>query len=114
MVVNDNTFRLGFCVVNGLRQEHGEEIVSQRLATASLSDGREDRSAKGRIRGGEQFDSLDDFKRRVSLFKEEMRTLAGFGALHFFSKHRRAAVWEMGGTNQDKLVRGGRPTCVGL
>src|SRR3989475_9504976 len=56
-VVDDNTFRLGFCVVNGLRQEHGEQIVSQRLATASPS-------------GGGQFDSLDDFKRRGSLFKE--------------------------------------------
>src|SRR5260370_6980803 len=92
MVVNDNTFRLGFCVVNGLRQEHGEEIVSQRLATASLSDGREDRSAKGRIRGGEQFDSLDDFKRRVSLSKEEFRPPPGFGALKCFSNHCRRAA----------------------
>src|SRR2546427_7211792 len=25
-VLDDNTFRLGFCVVNGLRQEHGEQI----------------------------------------------------------------------------------------
>src|SRR5256712_9229482 len=29
-VVDDNTFRLGLCVTNGLRQEHGEQIVSQR------------------------------------------------------------------------------------
>jgi error-prone DNA polymerase len=42
-VIDDNTVRLGFCAVNGLRKEHGEEIVRQR----------EDRSAKGRIRRGE-------------------------------------------------------------
>src|SRR5260370_10256371 len=58
-VIDDNTFRLGFCVVNGFRHEHGEQIVRTR----------KDRSAKGRIRRGEQFDSLDDFKRRVSLSK---------------------------------------------
>src|SRR5712692_6147625 len=114
MVVNDNTFRLGFCVVNGLRQEHGEQIVSQRLATASLSDGREDRSAKGRIRGGEQFDSLDDFKRRVSLSKEELRTLAELGALNCFAKHRRAAMWKVEETIHDDLVRGASRTGVGL
>src|SRR6266481_896536 len=113
-VVDDNTFRLGLCVVNGLRQEHGEEIVSQRLATASLSDGREDRSAKGRIRGGEQFDSLDDFKRRVSLSKEELRTLAELGALNCFAKHRRAAMWKVEETIHDDLVRGASRTGVGL
>ncbi len=114
MVVNDNTFRLGFCVVNGLRQEHGEEIVSQRLATASLSDGREDRSAKGQIRRGEQFDSLDDFKRRVSLSKEELRTLAELGALNCFAKHRRAAMWKVEETIHDDLVRGASRTGVEL
>ena len=41
----DDTVRLGFCVVNGLRQEHAEELVKQR----------QDRT----------FESLDDFKRRV-------------------------------------------------
>jgi len=114
MVVNDNTFRLGFCVVNGLRQEHGEEIVSQRLATASLSDGREDRSAKGQTRRGEQFDSLDDFKRRVSLSKEELRTLAELGALNCFAKHRRAAMWKVEETIHDDLVRGASRTGVEL
>src|SRR5437879_11274822 len=47
MVVNGNTFRLGFCVVNGLRQEHGEEIERARKG--------DDRSAKRRIHRGEQF-----------------------------------------------------------
>src|SRR5438876_4930822 len=72
-VVSDDAVRLGFCVVNGLRQEHAEEFVRQR----------QDR----------QFDSLDDFKRRVSLSKEELRTLAALGALNCFVAHRRAAMW---------------------
>src|SRR5256885_16411895 len=42
-VIDDNTFRLGFCVVNGLRQEHGKELVRQRQHL--------------------QFQSLYDFKR---------------------------------------------------
>src|SRR5438876_740851 len=91
IVVDDNTFRLGFCVVNGFRQEHAEELVRQRLATASPS-------------GGGQFDSLDDFKRRVSLSKEELRTLAELGALNCFADHRRAAMWKVEETVHDDLV----------
>src|SRR5262252_3340796 len=70
-VVDDNTFRLGLCVVNGLRQEYGEELVRQR----------QDRP----------FQSLEDFKRRVSLAKHELRTLAELGALNCFAENRRAA-----------------------
>src|SRR5436305_4345949 len=90
-VIDDDTFRLGLCVVNGLRQEHGEQIVRQRLATASPS-------------GGEQFDSLDDFKRRVLLSKEELRTLAELGALNCFTDHRRAAMWKVEETVHDDLL----------
>src|SRR5205807_6109419 len=100
-VIDDNTFRLGFCVVNGFRQEHAEELVRQRLATASPS-------------GGGQFDSLDDFKRRVSLSKEELRTLAELGALNCFTDHRRAAMWKVEETIHDDLVRGASRTGVGL
>src|SRR5207249_9151171 len=67
--------RLGFCVVNGLCQDHAEELVRQRQ--------------------DQQFDSLDDFKRRVSLSKEELRTLAALGALNCFVAHRRAAMWRV-------------------
>ena len=74
-VLDDHTFRLGFCVVNGLRQEHGEQIE--------------------RERNERQFRSLDDFKRRISLSKEELRTLAELGALNGFAKHRRAAMWNV-------------------
>ena len=72
-VVDDNTVRLGFCMVNGLRQEHAEELVRQR----------QDR----------QFESLDDFKRRMPLSKDELRMLAELGALNCFAEHRRAAMW---------------------
>src|SRR5437667_8797366 len=103
-VVDDETVRLGFCVVNGLRQEHGEELVRQRLATASPSRGGQDR----------QFESLDDFKRRVPLSKDELRTLAELGALNCFAEHRRAAMWEVEETLHDDLLGNrmvGTPCC---
>jgi len=84
-VVDDETVRLGFCVVNGMRQEHAEELVSQR----------QDR----------QFDSLEDFKRRVPLSKEELRTLAELGALNSFADHRRAAMWKVEETFHDDLAQ---------
>src|SRR5881409_1188829 len=83
-VLDDNTVRIGFCVVNGLRQEHAEELVRQR----------QDR----------QFDSLHDFKQRVLLSKDELRTLAELGALNCFAKHRRAAMWEAEETVHDDLL----------
>ncbi len=93
-VVSDDTIRLGFCVVNGLRQEHAEDLVRQRLATASPSGGGQDRP----------FDSLEDFKRRVPLSKEELRTLAELGALNCFADHRRAAMWRVEETTHDDLL----------
>jgi error-prone DNA polymerase len=86
--LDDNAFRLGFCVVNGLRQEHAEELVRQR----------EER----------QFRSLDDFKRRVSLAKEELRTLAELGALNCFANHRRAAMWKVEEALHDDLLGNAR------
>ena len=89
-VVDDQTVRLGFGVVNGLRQEHGEEIVRQR----------QDRP----------FDSLEDFKQRVALSKDELRMLAESGALNCFAQHRRAAMWKVEETTHDDLLR---PSKVG-
>lgn len=83
-VVNDDTFRLGFCVVNGLRQEHGEELVRKRHDRA--------------------FASLDDFKQRVALSKDEIRALAELGALNCFADHRRAALWRIEETAHDDLA----------
>jgi error-prone DNA polymerase len=73
-VVSDDTIRLGFCVVNGLRREHAEEIVSQRAASA--------------------FMSLEDFKARTPLGKEALRALALAGAFNCFAAHRRNAMWQ--------------------
>jgi error-prone DNA polymerase len=83
-VVDDNTVRLGFCVVNGLRQEHTEELIRQRQT--------------------QQFDSLDDFKRRAPLSKDELRTLAELGGLNCFTEHRRAAMWDVEETLHDDLL----------
>jgi error-prone DNA polymerase len=82
-VVDDNTVRLGFRVVNGLRQEHAEELVRQR----------QDRS----------FKSLDDLKRHVPFAKNELRALAELGALNCFAEHRRAAMWKVEETLHDDL-----------
>ncbi len=83
-VVSDDTVRLGFCVVNGFRREHADELVRQR----------QDR----------QFDSLEDFKRRVAISKEELRTLAELGALNCFADHRRAAMWKVEEAMHDDLL----------
>jgi error-prone DNA polymerase len=94
-VVSDDIVQLGFCVVNGLRQEHADELVKQRQVR--------------------QFDSLDDFKRRVPLSKEELRTLAELGALNCFAEHRRAAMWEVEKAMHDDLLestRGSRAACI--
>ena len=75
--------RLGFCVVNGLRQEHAEELVRQRQHRS--------------------FKSLDDLKRHVPLAKNELRALAELGALNCFAEHRRAAMWKVEETLHDDL-----------
>jgi error-prone DNA polymerase len=93
-VVSDDTIHLGFCVVNGLRQARADELVSQR----------EER----------QFDSLDDFKRRVPFSREELRTLAELGALNCFADHRRAAMWEVEEALHDDLLGSARVSRAGF
>src|SRR5215211_6662312 len=83
-VVDDNTVRLGFCVVNGLRQEHAEQIERERKNV--------------------RFESLDDLKRRVPFAKNELRALAELGALNCFAEHRRAAMWKVEETLHDDLL----------
>src|SRR6478672_4152935 len=75
VVESDESVRLGFCVVNGLRQKHAEELVRQR--------------------GEREFCSLEDFKQRVALTTDERRALAELGALNCFAAHRRAALWNV-------------------
>jgi error-prone DNA polymerase len=71
---DDRTVRLGLCVVQGVRHNHAEELLRQRQARP--------------------FASLDDFKSRVPLDRDELRALAEIGALNVLSTHRRAALWE--------------------
>jgi error-prone DNA polymerase len=71
-IESDEVVRLGFCIVNGLREEHAEELVRQR-----------------------PFTSLADLKRRTSLTKEELRRLAEIGAFNCFAEHRRDALWKV-------------------
>lgn len=74
-IVSDDTVRLGFCIVKGLQKEHGEKLIEARNVRA--------------------FRSLHDFKRRVSLTKDELRNLAELGALNCFAEHRRSALWRV-------------------
>ena len=68
----DDSIRLGLCVVNGLRREHGERIVAAR-----------------------PFASLADFQLRTQLPKAAQRTLAKIGALNGLAAHRRDAQWKV-------------------
>lgn len=74
-VESDDTLRLGFNYVDGLREENAAELVRQR--------------ALGPFR------SLADFRTRVKLSKDELRALARLGALNSLCGHRRAALWEV-------------------
>ena len=74
-VLSDDTIRLGFCVVNGLRHEHVAVLLGQRAVAA--------------------FESTDDLKHRSALTKEELRKLAELGALNALAEHRREAMWRV-------------------
>jgi len=70
----DDSIRLGFCVVQGLRAESAQKLVSERAE--------------------EPFLSLTNLKARLPLNKSELRRLAEIGALNCFADHRRDALWE--------------------
>jgi error-prone DNA polymerase len=74
-VEDDQTIRLGLCVVNGLHRNRGAKIVLERLK--------------------EPFASLSDFISRTKLAKTEQRILAKIGALQGLSSHRRDALWQV-------------------
>jgi error-prone DNA polymerase len=74
-VLDDTTVRLGLCVVNGLRQEHAEQLLLERQRAP--------------------FTSVADFHLRTKLSKAEQRTLARIGALEGLSAHRREALWQI-------------------
>ncbi len=87
-VISDDTIRLGFCVVNGLRREHAEALL--------------------RARAAQPFSSFDDLRKRVELTKEELRSLALLGAFNSFSEHRRNALWEVEETRYNDLLSNAR------
>nr|MDQ3624190.1 error-prone DNA polymerase [Verrucomicrobiota bacterium] len=74
VVEPDDSIRLGFCVVHGLQEEHARELLAQRAQRP--------------------FASIDDFKMRVRLHKDELRALAEIGALNALAAHRRDALWQ--------------------
>ncbi|HEX9047790.1 MAG TPA: error-prone DNA polymerase, partial [Verrucomicrobiae bacterium] len=75
-VIRHSSFavRLGFCVVKVLSTSGATRLLAERQQAP--------------------FASLEDFKRRVGLNKDELRTLAEIGALNCFASHRREALWE--------------------
>jgi len=57
-----------------LQEEHGRNLLATRQK--------------------QPFASMEDFKLRTRLSKEELRTLAEIGALNCFAAHRREALWQ--------------------
>ena len=74
-VEGDDALRLGFNQVQGVRQGHIVELELQRAL--------------------QPFTSLDDFRRRTSFSRAELRALARLGVLNSFCVHRRAALWQV-------------------
>jgi len=68
----DRSVRLGLRVVNGLNESRAKKMLAAR-----------------------PFQSMEDFKQRTELAKEEARTLAEIGALNCFAAHRRDAMWKV-------------------
>src|SRR5881396_3897101 len=84
-VIADDAIRLGFCVVNGLQREHADDFLQERKERP--------------------FSSLEDFRKRALLTKDELRALANLGALNCFAEHRRAAMWKVEETPHDDLLK---------
>ncbi len=74
-VDDDNSIRLGFCVVRGLRREDVEHLLLERQQAA--------------------FVSVADFKRRTRFSRDGERSLARIGALNALATHRREALWKV-------------------
>ena len=74
-VVDPKTIRIGLRYVKGIH----EAAVQAMLAA----------------RGEKPFASMEDFLRRTNFTTTERRALAAVGALNGFSRHRRAAMWQV-------------------
>jgi error-prone DNA polymerase len=82
-VGDDDSIRLGLCIVRGVRHENAMAMLEERSTRP--------------------FVSMEDFKRRTSFSREELRTLAEIGALNGFAAHRRDALWQVETGMQDDL-----------
>jgi error-prone DNA polymerase len=71
----DYSVRLGLCVVKILSGSGAERLLVEKMKRT--------------------FASLNDFKQRVRLNKDELRTLAEIGAFNCLVDHRREALWEV-------------------
>jgi error-prone DNA polymerase len=71
----DDSIRLGFCVVQGMRSAHALPMLLQRRQQPWVS--------------------MEDFKQRARLNQSELRTLAEIGALNCLATHRRDALWQV-------------------
>jgi error-prone DNA polymerase len=76
----DASVRLGLCVVKILSRSGAGKILEERNKAP--------------------FASLEDFKQRARLNKDELRILAEIGALNDFADHRREALWQV-----EKVIR---------
>jgi error-prone DNA polymerase len=71
----DASIRLGFCVVQGMRNAHAMPMLAERRR--------------------QPWALMEDFKNRARLNQSELRTLAEIGALNGFAAHRRDALWQV-------------------
>src|SRR5262249_36059622 len=71
----DQSIRLGLRVVKVLSNTGANRLLAEKSKSPFLS--------------------LDDFRRRVRLNKDELRALAKLGALNCLAAHRRDALWQV-------------------
>ena len=74
-VEDDATFRLGLCLVKGLRAD----------SVCAMLDARAEK----------QFSSVRDFRKRSQFNQDELRALATTGALNALAENRRSALWHV-------------------
>jgi error-prone DNA polymerase len=88
IIDEDDTIRLGFCVVEGMSAGVVEVLVAERAREA--------------------FGSIEDLRRRVPLNARVLRTLAGIGALESLAPDRRQALWSvLASFERDDLFQSG-------
>jgi error-prone DNA polymerase len=82
-VVNDTTVRLGLTLISGLPAEKAQTLLKERAI--------------------KPFTSLAEFRQRVPLNQDELRSLARAGALQGLAEHRRDALWRIQAPSETDL-----------